>query len=130
MTTIRTVPDCEHDEIDWSCRSCRARRARDDYQENSDRYKSAAKRRVADLRERVNQIKSVPCADCGGRFDPVCMDFDHLPEYEKVADIASMFRRKFAWSKIEAEIAKCDVVCANCHRLRTKARGRRLDSDF
>ena len=58
--------------------------------------------------------------DCGGSFPPVCMDFDHRDGSTKVNSIAH-------WSLSDlpglmAEVAKCDLVCANCHRLRTEAR--------
>lgn len=71
---------------------------------------------------RVNEIKSVPCADCGGTFDPICMDFDHLPGNKKADNVSTMISRGFPWEVIQAEISKCEVVCANCHRLRTHNR--------
>lgn len=61
--------------------------------------------------------KSRPCADCGGTFDPVCMDFDHRPGEVKLFGIAHGASRKL--DKVIAEMAKCDLVCANCHRIRT-----------
>jgi hypothetical protein len=70
------------------------------------------------LRKMVTEIKSRPCADCGGTFDPVCMDFDHRPGEVKVAEISHLIARG-AIDTIKAEIAKCDIVCANCHRVRT-----------
>jgi hypothetical protein len=51
------------------------------------------------------------------------MDFDHRPDERKIDNVADLIRRGVAVPKINAEIAKCDVVCACCHRLRTKARG-------
>ena len=50
------------------------------------------------------------------------MDFDHLPGHEKSYDISYMMRHRMAWSKIEEEVAKCAIVCSNCHRLRSKKR--------
>jgi hypothetical protein len=49
------------------------------------------------------------------------MDFDHV-RGTKVADLARLRLARGGWSKLVAEIEKCDVVCANCHRLRTKLR--------
>ncbi len=61
--------------------------------------------------------------DCDRTFDPVCMDFDHREGEEKLSAVSAMIAsNRYGWARIEAEIAKCDVVCANCHRLRTKAR--------
>jgi len=50
------------------------------------------------------------------------MDFDHV-RGEKVLSISAMVHKGFSWESILAEIAKCDVVCSNCHRIRTAARG-------
>lgn len=63
--------------------------------------------------------KSVPCADCRVSYPPVVMDFDHV-RGEKLKNVSRM--RSVALDKLVAEIAKCDVVCSNCHRLRTHAR--------
>jgi hypothetical protein len=68
-------------------------------------------------RRRIEQIKNVPCADCGKTFAPQVMDFDHRDPKTKIADVAQMIMG--SWTAVTAEIAKCCVVCANCHRLRT-----------
>lgn len=85
------------------------------------RSNTSAHRKAAKVkqREQINQLKSVPCADCGGSFPPVCMDFDHLPEFDKVLDVSRMYRGSTPMETILAEIAKCEVVCANCHRIRS-----------
>jgi hypothetical protein len=49
------------------------------------------------------------------------MDFDHRPDEAKLFTI-SHGKGQYGEEKILAEIAKCDVVCANCHRLRTFGR--------
>lgn len=118
----QVVPDCLHEGIDWKCRSCKAKAGRENYRLNKDRYFQKAKEYKARLKKRIEDLKSVPCTDCNNIFDPVCMDFDHLPEFEKVREISYMLRHRWAWPKIEAEIKKCEVVCANCHRLRSKSR--------
>ena len=64
----------------------------------------------------INDMKRVPCVDCGNLFPPVCMDFDHV-NGEKVANISEM--KTYTMERIKEEIAKCDIVCANCHRIRT-----------
>ena len=72
-------------------------------------------------REMVNAIKlDAGCADCGYDQHPVALDFDHLPQHKKSFDISRSLT--IAWTRILAEIAKCDVVCANCHRIRTYER--------
>lgn len=61
------------------------------------------------------------CADCGFRDHPAALEFDHLPGYPKVASVALLCTRADS-TTILAEIAKCEVVCANCHRVRTHRR--------
>lgn len=85
-----------------------------------------AKQRLQDaacrLRIRLEQrnflhvLKDVPCRDCGERFDPVCMDFDHRPDEIKLFQLGDL---SVGRARLAAEIAKCDIVCANCHRYRT-----------
>jgi hypothetical protein len=69
--------------------------------------------------DKINEIKSNnPCADCGGYFHFSVMDFDHLRDKRKgVSRI-----KTWAWKRIQEEIDKCELVCANCHRLRTWSR--------
>ena len=63
------------------------------------------------------------CVDCGWRLHPRALEFDHLPGSVKVANIASMISRtQYSIEQIRAEMAKCEVVCANCHRIRTYTR--------
>jgi hypothetical protein len=65
--------------------------------------------------------ESTPCADCGKNYPYYVMDFDHRDPATKKFTIASKAKstsRKQIWE----EIAKCDVVCSNCHRERTHGR--------
>jgi hypothetical protein len=59
------------------------------------------------------------CADCGER-DPRVLEFDHLAD--KLTEVSALVGRSSRIALIEAEIAKCDVVCCNCHRRRTYVR--------
>jgi len=65
---------------------------------------------------KIDALKGGACCDCGGRFPPDAMDFDHV-RGTKVASIAQM--RSRAWEHVLIELAKCELVCANCHRIRT-----------
>lgn len=60
-----------------------------------------------------------PCMDCG-ETDPVVLEFDHLRD--KVCSVSKLITDGAAMSRLRAEIAKCEVVCANCHRRRTYKR--------
>jgi hypothetical protein len=68
----------------------------------------------------LNEIRDVPCADCGRRFPPCVMQFDHRDPTTKVHEVTRILMR--ARSVILAEVAKCDIVCTNCHRERTYRR--------
>jgi hypothetical protein len=74
--------------------------------------------------------KKRPCADCGGEFPYYVMHLDHRPGVEKFFSIGSAYgsswtgrdryrRKQITEEILRAEIAKCDVVCANCHHIRT-----------
>ncbi len=62
-----------------------------------------------------------PCADCKHLFPVYVLDFDHREGEKKCFDIGHVSRHK-SKEEILKEIAKCDVVCANCHRIRTYLR--------
>jgi len=57
------------------------------------------------------------CVDCG-EADPTVLEFDHV-RGKKLANVANMVRNGIQWSRIEMEIAKCEVRCANCHCRKT-----------
>jgi hypothetical protein len=69
----------------------------------------------------LDRLRDVPCMDCGGRFPPCSMDFDHRDPGTKRSRVPALIGRA-ADARILAEVAKCDIVCANCHRARTFAR--------
>ena len=80
----------------------------------------AGRKRNAEWRERIAAIKlQRGCMDCGYDRYPEALDWDHRPGEVKLFTIGS---QRLTWEKIEAEMAKCDVVCANCHRHRTRTR--------
>ena len=85
------------------------------------RVRADTVRRRNKLAEFVNEFKRRPCADCGGGFPPYLMDFDHVSG-DKLDDICGMRMRTVSREAIRAEIEKCEVVCANCHRARTHMR--------
>lgn len=60
-------------------------------------------------------LKTHPCVDCG-ETDPIVLEFDHRDPKEKSFTIG---QAKDNLNKVIAEIAKCDVRCANCHARKT-----------
>ena len=79
--------------------------------------------RNVDRKVWLDSLKDVPCIDCGGRFPPECMDFDHV-RGEKSFNVGHGADR--SQIQLAAEIAKCEVVCANCHRIRTAGRRKQV----
>lgn len=75
----------------------------------------------AEVSERIRDLKHMkPCGDCGERYPFFVMQYDHLGDKE--ANIADMTRLLWSWERIQAEIDKCELVCANCHAVRTYER--------
>jgi hypothetical protein len=83
------------------------------------RRKSPTTKKLIEFREWVNLLKAHPCTDCKRILAPVAMDFDHV-QGDKVEGIAQMW--SWGREKVLAELAKCELVCANCHRERTVTR--------
>ncbi|WP_156759614.1 hypothetical protein [Microbacterium karelineae] len=72
----------------------------------------------------MSYLREHPCCDCG-ESDPIVLDFDHLPGHSKRFNISQAVGGSTrSWETILSEIAKCEVVCANCHRRRSAERGR------
>jgi len=113
----------ERNQRDSFCRPCRAAYGREHYLANRERYIAQAraqKQRLALKRTSylIEYFETHPCIDCG-EGDPVVLEFDHLRD--KVFNIGGELSDQ-SWESILAEIEKCDVVCANCHRRRTARR--------
>lgn len=70
-------------------------------------------------REVVQRAKDRPCTDCGNKFHFAAMEFDHV-RGQKFFNLAAP--AGWTYEEILEEIMKCDVVCANCHRVRTFSR--------
>ena len=83
----------------------------------------AADQKMREIHE--YQLK-MGCADCGYREHPAALEIDHRPGTEKLFNIGEQMGN-YSRSKLWAEIEKCDVVCANCHNIRTHDRRERVD---
>jgi len=67
----------------------------------------------------LNEVKlEAGCARCGYNEHPEALQFNHLNPDEKSFNIGENKRKKL--ETIKAEIAKCEVLCANCHAIYTK----------
>jgi hypothetical protein len=102
------------------CRACRA-------EYDHERYKRVAGKNISPRPHKLEHGRTEwlrglkegkPCTDCGGLFAYQVLQWDHRPGLDKLGDVSADF-----WSRsrdaILAEIAKCDLVCTNCHAIRT-----------
>jgi len=102
------------------CRECGKRQTRSHYKRNKRSYLKRNLRAYAERRQLVLEAKSRPCADCGIQYPYYVMDFDHKDG--RLKEFALNTVHRVTKRAILREIAKCDVVCANCHRERTHRR--------
>lgn len=103
------------------CRFCQSQISKQHYENNKQSYVDRARARdplvTEDNRRKLAEhLSSHPCVDCG-ETDIRVLDFDHV-RGKKSGEISRMMTIGCSWSTIKAEIAKCEVRCANCHRIR------------
>ena len=103
------------------CKECHAGYRRKHYLDN--RIKYIAKALVWNGAQRLklqkvvlSYLKNHPCIDCGEN-DVLVLEFDHRTS--KIKGIAEMVQSSCSVGRVLAEIKKCDVRCANCHRRKT-----------
>lgn len=104
------------------CRSCRSAYGKAHYQRNKEAYLARNRSRrsggpSAYWRWLTDYLTHHPCIDCG-EAEIVVLQFDHREGTDKVSTIGAMLNHS-SWARLFAEVAKCDVRCANCHRMRT-----------
>lgn len=89
-----------------------------------DAFRSPRARKRSERYSLVQQIKiERGCNDCGYNKNGYALQFDHMDGFEKKEAVSNLIRSDYGWDTIMAEIDKCEVVCANCHAIRTKERG-------
>jgi len=108
------------------CKSCHAEYRRQHYLDNHEKYKKKARRwndehkdarLLAARRLVLEYLLAHPCVDCG-ESNPIVLEFDHVrgKKYKAVSELMSW---DYSLKTLKDEIAKCDVRCANCHRIKT-----------
>jgi hypothetical protein len=110
------------DGLQSKCRDCDQKRARKYFRLTRVRQLPKIKARQARIRAEVREKLLVylidhPCVDCGNT-DPRVLEFDHV-RGKKVMSISDLIRYGRSWEVIFVEIKKCQVRCANCHKIRT-----------
>jgi hypothetical protein len=103
------------------CSSCRKSYDAKRFQSiKSERY-AQVKARRHELVAWVRSLKEGACVDCAGKFHPAAMQFDHISD-NKVTSVADLVKSGYSRQVIQQEIDKCELVCANCHAVRTHTR--------
>ena len=104
------------------CKPCRKEYDRKYHAKNRERRVAQARVRHERLMEWYRRLKAeTPCADCGANFHPAAMQWDHLPGTEKLIEVSLLVRRDSP-RLLRREIEKCELVCANCHAVRSYER--------
>ena len=79
--------------------------------------KAKRKSQIDDKKRRLFELLcNSECAKCG-EDDPLVLEFDHL--FNKTADISTLIRSSCSWAKLKREMAKCQILCSNCHKRKT-----------
>jgi hypothetical protein len=86
------------------------------YRENRQQYTDRNKVRRAERRAFISELKAKSCCSRCPENDPRCLDFHHINPKEKDFTIAEVCKRNWSMENICAEIEKCIILCANCHR--------------
>ena len=110
------------DGLSSQCRACHHEVQRRYYDRNAETERLRTRRRVKRVRLRTRELvlqylEAHPCVDCG-EDDPVVLQFHHV-RGTKRDNVGSLVCDSYEWHVVEEEIAKCAVLCANCHSRRT-----------
>lgn len=94
------------------------------YEKNKVARIESAKKQKQRLKLWVREQKSKPCLDCNTVYPYYVMQFDHRPGTVKI-DAISRLGKDGRVKIVQVEIDKCDLVCANCHAVRTFNRSKK-----
>ena len=83
------------------------------------RSKPSLRQLTDDKKTILRIVKSQPCVDCGKTYPTAVMDFDHRDPADKQCCVSRLMARPSSVTRLIREMAKCDLVCSNCHRIRT-----------
>ena len=94
---------------------------RERYQKNPKPYLEYSRQRIQEKAKYERELKDIAkCLDCGVDYPHYVMEFDHARGERKFTISGSGLSR--SWETVLDEIDKCDIVCANCHKARTRQR--------
>jgi len=120
-STEFTKDKYKSDGLSSQCRECKKAKCKKYYRKNREKQ---IKQCYANKRRRIEEhyiklykcLLEHPCVDCG-ESDPVVLEFDHLRD--KTTEISKLINKGVGWERIMEEISKCEVRCANCHKIKT-----------
>jgi len=103
------------------CKSCLTKQRHDWYHKNGHQGRrtvrnSTRRRMLEDRKFLLDYLSSHPCVDCG-QTNIIVLEFDHVSGNKKYK-VAKMVMRGMSIKSIQEEISKCEVRCANCHRIK------------
>jgi hypothetical protein len=106
-----------------TCRECKGIYLKKHYRDNKPYYLKKSKARNKRITDEnyarlYEYLRSHPCVDCG-EDDMLVLEFDHVKRGTKIEAVTILVRDSYSWEAILAEIKKCEVRCANCHRRKT-----------
>ena len=140
MPVMQTCTKCDEtksvEEFSWRsikkgirhrrCKACHKKYRHKHYNANQQKYVKKAKKwndeNRADYKARLRRYATEhllenPCVDCG-ETNPLVLDFDHV-RGKKVAAVSVLISNVTSLKRLKAEIAKCEIRCSNCHRIKT-----------
>ena len=98
------------------CKVCQTEYRRERRAKERDKHNNDTLNRRRAIKEKAVEYKGGKCTDCQQVF-PLCVyDFHHLDPSEKETNPGNLFGRR--WENVIAELDKCVLLCANCHRIR------------
>lgn len=121
------------------CKECNKTPSRNYYNDNREKHKKTTRQRKSLVRDdllpekdpllvkvqgKTATIKIIeylldhPCVDCNEN-NIIVLEFDHINPSEKSSNISVMASGNYSWKRIKEEIDKCEVRCANCHKIKT-----------
>jgi len=96
------------DGLEYKCKKCTKKR-------DSLRHQ----KRLTEKKKWILDFKTNnPCKDCKNQYHPWAMEFDHINK-DKTCCISEMMHKRSSLKRLKKEVDKCELVCANCHRIRT-----------
>lgn len=92
------------------------------YEANKAKVKARTREYTTRVRKAVREwirdyLREHPCVDCG-ETNPVVLEFDHV-RGTKLFNVGEATSKGYSLKRVQAEVEKCEVRCANCHRQKT-----------